>query len=411
MKICRICENSDLHMLHNFGMAPVAGYLVDTIHTALAEKKFSNHLVYCPKCKLIQQGDDSFKDALIEKVYANYRPTYSMSANVREYMSLFLEEAINLAQVKNGVVLEIGSNDGSMFDLLRTMGVRPAGVDPSAVVPPVCDDTIVVRDFFSKRVAQDFVSNHGRVKLLFSRHTLEHVFDLVDFMQAVNMVLDDQGIAVIEVPYLPSQLSGNQYPAMTTQHISFFSVASLKHLAESCGLVIFNAKPSKMDGGSIIVYFAKPERVHVSGSSTIAGLHELEQSNGITDLPGLVSKFRMIGDSIALAREHVIRLHENSYSVVGYGAGAKGQAMFNMLDLPHDIIPYVVDDTPGSKGLFIPGVGTKVVDSSDDRFSQSDFVLITAPTHVNEIVAKEQKKHPLVSFIRTSPDFSYVSNL
>jgi hypothetical protein len=411
MKSCRICGNGDLGLLHDFGMTSVAGYLVDSMQTALAEGKFSNHLVYCPKCNLIQQGADSFKNVLVDKVYSNYRPTYSMSAKVRDYMSRFIEEAIGFSDLKNDIVLEIGSNDGSMFDILRFKGVRPAGIDPSAVLPASNDDTIVVRDFFSTSVAKDFVDKYGRVKLLFSRHTLEHVFDPTDFMEAVNLALDDQGVAVIEVPYLPAQLNGNQYAAMTFQHISFFTLASLKHLGEACGLVILDAKPSGMDGGSIVVHFAKRSRVPVTGSCTIDGLLELEQSSGMTNVQGLLAKFKTIGDSIDLARKHIIRLREKSYHVVGYGAGAKGQALLNMLGLPHDIIPYVVDDTPGSKGMYIPGTGTKVVDSSDGCFSAADFVLITAPTHVDEIVAKEQERHPRVSFIRTSPDFSYVSNL
>lgn len=408
---CRICRSHDLRLLHDFGMNPVAGYLVESMQTALACEKFSNQLVYCPNCGLIQQGDDSFKDVLVDKVYSNYRPTYSMSAKVREYMETFIDEAMDFSDVKNEIVLEIGSNDGSVLDLLRCRGVRPAGIDPSAVAPASGNDAIVVRDFFSRWVANDFVAKYGRVKFLFSRHTLEHVFDPVEFMEAVNLVLDDQGCAVIEVPYLPAQLNGNQYAAMTFQHISFFTLASLKQLGELCDLFILNAKPSRMDGGSIVVHFVKHARVPVSVSCKVKGLLELEKSSGMTNVQGLLAKFKDVADSITLARKHVFRLRENSCHIVGYGAGAKGQALLNMLNLHHGVIPYVVDDTPGSKGMYIPGTGTKVVDSSDICFSEADFVLITAPTHVDEIVAKEQGRHPRVSFIRTSPDFSYVGNL
>jgi C-methyltransferase C-terminal domain/Methyltransferase domain/Putative zinc binding domain len=408
---CRICKKRDLDLLYDFGMNPVAGYLVESMQTALACEKFSNQLVYCPSCGLIQQGVDSFKAVLIDKVYSNYRPTYSMSTHVRDYMNKFINEAMEFTDVKNEIVLEIGSNDGSMFDLLRLKGVLPAGIDPSAVISASGNDTIVVRDFFSRQVAKDFVDKYGRVKLLFSRHTLEHVFDPADFMEAIDLVLDDQGCAVIEVPYLPAQLNGNQYAAMTFQHISFFTLASLKQLGELCGLFILNAKPSRMDGGSIVVHFVKNSRAPVSDSCNVKGLLELEQSSGMTSVQGLQAKFKGVGDSITLARKHILGLLENSCRIVGYGAGAKGQALLNMLNLPHDVIPNVVDDTPGSKGMYIPGTGTKVVDSSDVCFSEADFVLITAPTHVDEIVAKEQVRHPRVSFIRTSPDFSYVSNL
>jgi len=389
-------------------MIPVAGYLVDSMQEALAEGKFSNFLVHCLKCGLVQQGETHFQDSLIDKVYSNYQPTYSMSSKVRKYMSLFIEEAMGFSGVKNGIVLEIGSNDGSMFDILRMKGVRPAGIDPSAVVPASEEDVIVVRDFFSTPVAKDFANKYGLVKLLFSRHTLEHVFDPIDFMDAVSLVLDDQGVAVIEVPYLPAQLNGNQYGAMTFQHISFFTLACLKYLGELHGLFMLKTKLSRMDGGSIVVYFAK----HAGeGDSSMAGLLELEKASGMTSLQELLLKYRAIEDSISLTREHIIKLREKSLYIVGYGAGGKGQAMLNMLDLPHNIITHVVDDTPSSKGKYIPGTGTKIIDSADAYFSDADFALITAPTHIDEIVAKEQPRHPRITFIRTSPDLSYVSNL
>lgn len=409
MTTCRVCGNNDLKMLHDFGMAPVAGYLVDTLQTALTEQKYANYLVFCCQCNLVQQGDDSFKEALIDKVYSNYRPTYSMSVKVRDYMSRFIDEAIMISSAKNEIVLEIGSNDGSMFKKLRAKGLKPAGIDPSASVSSESQEAIVIKDFFSTSVANDFVDSYGKVKLLYSRHTLEHVFNPVDFMKAIDVVLDDNGIAVIEVPYLPAQLSANQYTAMTTQHILFFTLSSLNWLAEKSNLVIINAKPSKMDGGSIIVYFTKSKLI--PASNRIKSMLELEKTNGIGCLQELDVKFKLIANEINLAHNHLTRLREHGYNVVGYGAGAKGQALLNMLGLSHDLIPYVVDDTPGSNGMFIPGTGARVIESSDANFAKADCVLITAPTHVDEIVAKEQNNHPSISFIRTSPNFSYVSNL
>lgn len=84
--------------------------------------------------------------------------------------------------------------------------------------------------------------------------------------------------------------------------------------------------------------------------------------------------------------------------------------MLNILGLSHDTIPYVVDDTPGSSGLFVPGVGSKVINTSDSAFLNTDFALITAPTHIEEILNKEQKRNLSMCFIRTSPTLSYVSN-
>jgi len=408
---CRICKADSLDLLHDFGMMPVAGYLVDSFQKAIDENRYSNFLVRCSKCGLVQQGGGDFYNVLIDKVYSNYQATYSMSLKVREYMSKFIDDAMEVSEIKSkeDIVLEIGSNDGSMFDILREKGVRPAGIDPSAVASDKDKDAIVMRDFFSTAVAQKFVNEHGKVKLLFSRHTLEHVFDPGDFMNAIGLILDSQGVAVIEVPYLAAQLNANQYPGMTFQHISFFTLQCLKYLGELYGLHMFNVKPSKMDGGSVVVYLAKNPRANVT--HTLFGLLEYEKDSETACLQGLLKKFQLIETSKKHVREHIMGLSKNSFGVLSYGAGSKGQALLNMLNLSSDIVPFVVDDTPGTKGRYIPGTGTKVIDSADENMLKSNFCLITAPTHVDEIAAKEQKKHPQVTFIRTSPDFSYISSI
>ena len=410
---CRTCGSNELLLLHDFGMLPVAGYLVDTRQQAGAEVKFQSRLVFCAKCGLVQQDGESFKEVLVNKVYSNYRPTYSMSSRVREYMLGFIDEAVSFSGGirNNDIVLEIGSNDGSMFDILRSKCFRPAGIDPSATQPRDHEDAgIVVRDYFGEHVARIFAEKHGRIKLLYSRHTLEHVFDPVEFMKAISIVLADRGVAVIEVPYLPFQLSGNQFAAMTFQHISFFSYASLSYLAQSSGLTILGAKPSKMDGGSIIIFLGKSSGSPISRLRATEGLLELESMSGVNSYPGLLARFKEIGQSISLIKEYILLLKSKSYRVVGYGAGAKGQALLNMAGLSYDLMPCVIDDTPGSGGMYIPGVGSEVVDSADSRLSEADIVLITAPTHVDEIVAKEYRRHPNIGFIRTSPNLGYVSN-
>jgi len=324
-------------------------------------------------------------------------------------MSQFIDELIDTSLVKKEkIVLEIGSNDSSMFELLRNKGMCPAGIDPSADTTASSNDGIIIRDFFTTSVAEDFVNKYGKVELIYSRHTLEHVFDPADFLTALSRVLEDTGLAVIEVPYMPAQLRGNQYAGMSVQHINFFTLGCLEYIGGLNGLSIVNAKFSKMDGGSIVVFFSKQKQHRMTNS--LNGILKLERESGVASLCGLLDMFVSMDNSIKLSKEHILKLHEKSYRIIGYGAGSKGQAIFNMLGLPHKIIKYVVDDTPGSKGRYIPGAGTEVVDSSSFLLSEADYCLITAPTHVDEIVSKESNRHPNVAFIRTSPDFSYTSS-
>jgi len=406
---CVICGSANSNQIIDFGMQPVAGYLVISRAEADTQPTFKSALTRCEKCGHVQQEGNDFYETLVDKVYNNYRPTYSMSKGVGEYMHKFLDRALalNNLEEKNSIVLEIGSNDGSMFEKILERGFRAAGIDPSANTDLQSDNVIVVKRFFSAQTAREFVDLHGGVRLIYSRHTLEHVFDPVDFMVGIGITLDDDGLAVIEVPYLPTQIRDSQYGAMTFQHISYFTVSSLKYLADRTGLEIVDIAFSKMDGGSIIAAFKK--RMAVSNYPLLDYMTEFERVSGSISYKDLSSQFTQLSNTIKMSRDYLTHLASGGTEIYGYGAGAKGQSLLNQMGLGSDVIKYVIDDTPGSSGMFIPGMGAEVVANSKINPMEVDVIFITAPTHVAEIINKERNRFSGKPFLATSPNFGYCS--
>src|SRR5205809_5853069 len=95
---CRHCDTPNLEIVHDFGQQPVAGYLETSADAARRAARCPNAIAVCGRCGLVQQAYDDAIPQLIERVYANYQPTYSMSPTVREYMRSFLD----LAESRNG---------------------------------------------------------------------------------------------------------------------------------------------------------------------------------------------------------------------------------------------------------------------------------------------------------------------
>jgi len=79
-------------------------------------------------------------------------------------------------------------------------------------------------------------------------------------LKGLEIVLDKDGTAVIEVPYLSTQMMNNQFQSMVDQHISFFTVRSMKNLLNNSGLELFDVEFSPMDAGSMIAYVKKQIR-------------------------------------------------------------------------------------------------------------------------------------------------------
>jgi SAM-dependent methyltransferase len=392
MVLCRNCRSARLRILHDFGKLPLGGYLLPTSVMAHQAPRFVNALAICSACGLVQQAFDHAREALIELVYSNYQPTYSMSAAVRAYQESFLDTALSQSGVEAGdAVIEIGSNDGYVLGLLKHRNLSPVGFDPSMDPALARLGYRVFRDYFGAVSARRYVGMHGTVKLVISRHTLEHVFEPLDFIEGIATVLVPDGIAVIEVPYLQLQMMNNQFQSMGFQHICFFTLASLTKMFARAGLQVRDAWFCPMDGGSVVVCAQKrpsasPENdmgVRIESFERILRLHEAD---------GYGRFFVEVDQQRTEIRALMMQYGRSGRQIVAYGAGGKGQALLNVLGLDTDFIQYVIDDTPGYAGKYVPGVGTEVVARDDPRIRQASMLLITAPTHIQEIVQRDREK-------------------
>jgi len=404
---CRICgEGQTLSPVHTFGMQPVAGYLEGTIEEARRAPRFENAIGMCMRCCLVQQANDDASSILAERVYATYQRTYSMSKKVSSYLDEFLSQALSVAAVAPGdSVVEIGSNDGSLLHLVADRDFRAFGFDPSGSDEQTAT-VQVIRDFFTEETASAFAATNGSVKLVVSRHTLEHAFQPLDFFRGVREVLASDGRAVVEVPYVVHQIMNNQFQSFTFQHVSFFSVHSMLAAAGRAGLAIDNIKFVEMDGGSIVVVLRRVDHESKTAAA-VQSLLDFERTLGYATPEVYVDYFNAFGREKAKIHSVIDEMNRRGISVVGYGAGSKGQAMVNMLELGPERIAAVVDDTHGVAGKFIPGSCLAVV-AADEAVLTDACVFVTAPTHAKEIVAKQRQARDGGVYLCTIPRFCWL---
>jgi len=404
---CRLCAAAALSVLYDFGEQPVAGYLETTLEAARDASRFRNTIAICRECGMVQQAYDGAMKELIERVYANYQPTYSMSPVVRTYMSSFLDMALARAGGKiDHYLLEIGSNDGAVLAEVQRRGHRPIGLDPSGDPEAASRAGYeVIRDFFTEESANKLRSRFGPASLIISRHTLEHVFDPTDFVRGIAALLEPNGIAILEVPYLRLQLMNNQFQSMTFQHISFFTVVTIQAMVRNAGMELKDLVFCDMDGGSMIAFIGQ----RAAGAETKQTLGELitfERDSGLNRPEGLLGYFGAVDDQRAIIGPYL----DGPRRVAAFGAGTKGQALLNMLELNRERVPFVIDDTPGTAGRFIPGTANEVVNLDDPRIEDTMLLLVTAPTHILEVVRRAQTRFPAtLPILATAPAVHFVA--
>src|SRR5688572_6481096 len=130
---CRICRSDEsMVTLFRFGDMPVAGYLETDEKASLTAPRFPLALAQCRDCGLVQQAHSEAESFLVERVYSQYQPTYSMSTHVSAYTESFIDRAMARGETKAGeTAVEIGSNDGRVLEALATRGLRAVGFEPA----------------------------------------------------------------------------------------------------------------------------------------------------------------------------------------------------------------------------------------------------------------------------------------
>ena len=145
MKNCPVCLNDKFYDLINFGLVPKTDFF--SISPSQEPKKANLSFEYCNKCAFIRQrpirNPHNYSDD--ERETKHLSPIYS------------LEIAESLDIYKNGLIIDIGSNDGSFLDVLSNSGFKNLlGIEPSKSCANICVSKGygIENEYFNKKTAR-----------------------------------------------------------------------------------------------------------------------------------------------------------------------------------------------------------------------------------------------------------------
>jgi novobiocin biosynthesis protein NovU/D-mycarose 3-C-methyltransferase len=250
-------------------------------------------------------------------------------------------------------VVEIGCNDG---DMLRHFDGYPAiGVDPAEGPASVAQERglqVLVRPF-GLAAAHEIRDRRGRQGLIIANHVLAHVEDVADVLAGVAALLAPNGIAMVEVQYLPDLLVNNAFDLVYHEHRNFFSLRSLASAAVRSGLHLVGAELTNRQGGSLRATF------HSSGGVIGPAVAALLDSEAWLDDFGAYEG--MQGRAERIRARLLDLLAEQKGITAVYGAPAKATTLLNFCGLTSAELSWCVDTTAAKQGRHIPGTGIPIV--------------------------------------------------
>lgn len=371
---CRICRGTDLHKFLDLGYHPASDAFLSNLTEP--ETHYPLTVYICDNCGLFQLGYVVPKEVL----YSDNYP-YETGSNVEgvKHFQKLAESVVNKFNLNgNDLVVDIGSNDGTLLAAFKSLGTKVFGVEP-------------VSQLAIKSQAKGIITHYGffdpffmglikpkTVKIITATNVLAHVDDLHDFMKGIDKLLADNGVFIIEAPYVGDLLKNLEYDTIYHEHRSYFSPKTLSYLFKQYGMAIKIIEKYPIHGGTYRYYV---QRNHISLTKQDAGIIEFYPTEEvITAFPKKVEK----------AREKLIWMLRNiklkGKSIVGVSAPAKGNTLLNYCKIGTETLDYITEKSALKIGRFTPGTHIPIMPDERLLLDMPDYALILAWNWASQIM-------------------------
>lgn len=378
---CRFCGGS-LERFVDLGMSPLCESFLSAAQLNQMEPFYPLNVFVCPECFLAQLQE-----------YVAPREIFSEYAYFSSYSDAWLEHArryVETAVSRFGLgprsqVVELASNDGYLLQYFVERKIPALGIDPAANVARAARERGVetLVDFFDATLAARLAAEGRKADLIIGNNVLAQVPDINAFVAGIALLLKPEGVVTLEFPHLLELIANNQFDTIYHEHFSYFSLLTVKKIAERHGLRIFDVERLWTHGGSLRVFLCHARNHSRPAEPGVATLLQQERGAGLERLSTYSEFSEKVRETKRKLLEFLIRVKREGKQVVGYGAPGKGNTLLNYCGIATDFLDYTVDRNPYKHGRFLPGTHIPIHPPEHIARTRPDYILIL-PWNIKE---------------------------
>jgi hypothetical protein len=324
-----------------------------------------------------------------------YGGQYGYRSGLNRSMVLHLEgivrDLLDLVRPSDGdLLLDIGSNDGTLLSFYPDRGVELVGMDPTADRFAAYYKPHIrrVADFFS---AENFRAIFGQRKAKIVT-SIAMFYDLdrpLDFVRQVASILADDGVWHFEQSYLPAMLAAGSYDTACHEHLEYYGLRQIRYMTDAAGLKILDVKLNDINGGSFAVTVAKAGASHAANTALVEQIIGREECLGLNTF----QPFAAFRQAVEVHREELVgllkRLKAEGRLVLGYGASTKGNVILQYCDIREDLVPAIAEVNEEKFGCFTPGTAIPIISEPQALAMKPDYFLVL-PWHFKGNIVQRQ---------------------
>ena len=371
MKIdtCRVCSSSLLDPILDLGSQPWCNDF--RVESGTLCERFPLELVFCNECSTLQISYTVPKEIM----YRSH--TYLSGANksMPKHFGNVARIVGDIRGFEGELVIDIGSNDGTLLKEFQAVGAEVLGVEPCSDTAERARSTGIatVAEFFNREQANEILASHGKAAVVSAANVFYHVEELHSIVEGVKTLPEEDGVFVIQGTYLPTLIEKNEFDIVYHEHLLYYRIGNLQTLLQMHGLEVFHVEFADVHGGSFIA-LAGHVGARVKSRELISTL-EWEYAEGLNTREPYEDFAKRVNDLGKKVRALLKGLKDNGNSIAAYGAPAKGTVMMNYCGLDADLIDFAVEVNEEKMGTYIPGTSVPVIDESVAEEPDYYFVL------------------------------------
>jgi len=385
---CRLCNSKNLELVMSLAPTPPGDAYVSSKELSQQQSLYPLDLFFCKDCTLAQIVDVVNPEILYKKYIYNT----SISLGSPEHFARYASEICDFVKPeKDSLVIDIGSNDGTLLRNFKNRGMKVLGIDPASEIAKAATQSGIetLPEFFTSELARRIRTKYGQAKIVTANNVTANIDEFPEFIEGIKKILSPNGVYVFDTGYGSDLVKNDLIDVIYHEHISFFTVNSLEPFFRNIGMRLVDAKRTPIKRGSLRGV-VKLEGGDYKVSPAVGELRDMERRDRI-DKPDTFQAFASRMQETKKSLQTLLsEIKSSGKTIAGYGASIGVTTMLYHFDIGK-FMDFLVDDNPVRHGSYSPGYHIPVVSREILNEKRPDYAVLLAWQYKDPIVQKNQE--------------------
>lgn len=379
-KECRLCLSRNIKDIFKLNKIPLGERYYSSKIKAAKSFEFPITISWCKDCKNVQ-----LKEVVNTKnLWKDYTYISGQTKAIDIHFKKFAKNTIKKFNLsKKDLVLDIGSNDGSLLNHFKKK-TKVLGIDPARNIVEIANKRGIdsIAGLFNLTQSKNIKRKYGQPKIITAFNVFAHSENLREMLIAIKELLNNDGVFIFEVQYLKDIYKNKIIGTFFHEHMYHHSVTSLNNFFNAFNMTLYDVHNVNIQKGSIIGFVCKNGSKKVKKS--VKKFLIDEKKNKLNNLIKLKSLKNFILNQKNECQK-VLKKYSLRGIIAGYGAARSGPLLASNFGLDK-YLKFLFDDHKLKVNKFSSFKQLKVLPSKSINQIKPSLCIILAYLHSKKIL-------------------------